>query len=155
MKPILSLMILLFFLLCSCSRNEKPDKWVFLSKDKDNAYFYTLDKMSKTDQHLAKIWVKTVFHETRHSDDGDVSYAKNMFMIKCIEKKYKMNVGFNYSPSNEAVSKTDAEQGEALPLVTGKSNREALSTTGTIQQDVYLPILPNSPADRLYGIVCR
>jgi hypothetical protein len=154
MKLILALMALLLVLACSCSRDERPNKWIFLSKDKDNTYYYTLDKMKKTDdQHLVKVWVKTVFHDIRHIEDDDVSYAKNMFMIKCDVRRYKMNIGFNYSPSNEAVSKTAMEQEVGIPLVIDKSNKEI--SPPPVMPDPYMPITPGTPAERLYDIVCR
>ncbi len=153
MKSILPL-LLLTVLACSCSRDERPDKWVFLSKDRDSSYYYTLDRMKrKTDQHLVKIWVKTVFHDTRHIGEDDVMYAKNMFMIKCDQRRYKMNIGFNYSPSNEAVSKTAMEQEVGIPLVIDKTNKEI--TAPPVTSDPYLPITPDTPAARLYDIVCR
>lgn len=154
MKLILAPMALLLLLACSCSRNERPDKWILLSKDKDSTYYYTLDKMKRIDdQHLVKIWVKTVFHDIRHVGDDDVSYAKNMFMIKCDVRRYKMNIGFNYSPANEAVSKTAMEQEVGIPLVVDKSNKEI--TPPPVMPDPYMPITPGTPAERLYDIACR
>lgn len=153
MKPVHILMLLL--LLSACSRPERPNKWIMLSKDSHHTYYYTLDKMTKTEQHLVKIWVKTVFHELRHVGEDDVLYAKNMYMIKCDSKRYKMNVGFFYSATDEAVAKTEPEQdeGEALVLVT--PNRETSPKNDSAVPDPYQPITPDSPADRLYGIVCR
>ncbi|NVN91742.1 MAG: hypothetical protein HXX11_14230 [Desulfuromonadales bacterium] len=155
MKPVYVLVVLLFILVCSCSRDERPDKWVLLSKDKNNTYYYTLDRMTKTDQHLVKIWVKTVFHDMRHVGEDDIIYAKNMYMIKCDIKKYKMNVGFNYSPAHKAVSKTELDQEEGEMLVMGKPGKEAPIKTEETVQDLYHPLIPDSPADRLYGIVCH
>lgn len=153
MKSMLSL-LMLTVLLCSCTRDERPDKWVFLSSDRDGTYYYTLDKMKrKGDGHLVKIWVKTVFHDLRRIGEDDVSYAKNMFMIKCDERRYKVNTGFNYSPSNEAVSKTAVEQEAGVPLIMDKSNKEI--TAPPAAPDPYMPITPGTPAERLYDIVCR
>jgi hypothetical protein len=125
------------------------------SKEKKASLYYTFDKKTKTDTNIVKIWVKTVYPEA-NQDDPNISYSKNMYMINCSSKTYKINTGFNYSAENEVVSKTDASQADpALNIILDRSNREAAINPENIASDGYNPIAVESSAERLYSIVCR
>jgi hypothetical protein len=152
----LAILVPVLIILAGCSKNNKADKWVYFSTTKSNKLYYTRDKMSKSDEGLVKIWVKSVFNEVRHVEDKDISYTKNMYMIKCSEKRYKVNIGFNYTKDDEAASKTVAEQdNSAIPLIMDRSNKELVFNSSTTVQDAYLPIVSDSPADHLHSIVCK
>jgi len=154
MKSLGFVLIPLLLLSASCSRNNNPDKWILFSKDKKASLYYTFDKKTKTDTNIVKIWVKTVYPGVNH-DDPNISYSKNMYMINCSRKTYKINTGFNYSAENEVISKTDVSQTEPALIILDRSNREAAIKPENITSDGYNPIAAESSAERLYSIVCR
>ena len=155
MKLKLLIAATLLFVIASCSRAEKPDKWVLLSADSHGKLYYTLEKMSKSEKNIAKVWVKTVFNEIKHVDEQDISYSKNLYMINCSDSRFKINIGFNFSADNKVLSKTSATQEDVMTDVLSRSSRETSAKPDTSANDEYLPIAAGSPAERLYGIVCK
>lgn len=149
------IMIIVIIALSACSRNNDPSKWVLFSKDNSSKKYYTFDKMSKTDDNLVKIWVKTVFNKPKRIHDTDVPYAKNMYMINCTNKKLKINPGFNFSKDNDVVSKTIENPDDALSLNMDRFNKEIVFKPDTSAVDDYHPIRDNSPASHLYAEVCK
>jgi len=154
MKLVFSTIISVFFLIASCSRNNSPDKWIQFSKIKNASLYYTLDKMSKTDTKIIKIWVKTVYNQVNH-DDSNVSYSKNMYMINCYNKTYKINEGFNYSPTDEIVSKTESSQVDMMANAVDRSNRNVVVKPDNAESNGYIPIIPDSAAERIYSVACK
>lgn len=156
MQSVLKALVVLSLLLSSCSRGDRKTAWLPLHNDSHASYFYTLEKMSRDDQrHLVKVWVKTVFNQAQRQGDEDVLYTKNLFMIRCDRKTYRMNVGFYYSPANEIVSRTDEDQDREATFTLGALSREHPPAGDSGSRETYLPIPAGSPAERLYGIVCR
>ena len=156
MKFRYSMALPLLIVLIACSKNNNPDKWILFASSKSDERFYTRDKMSTSDTKLVKIWVKTVFNDPKRIEDKDIVYAKNMYMIKCTENRYKVNVGFNFTKDNEAASKTVIKQEDsAMPMIIDKSNKEFVFNSTTTVQDEYQPIIADSPAGRLHSIVCQ
>jgi len=154
MKRLFLTIITLLFLIAACSHNNNPNKWILLSKSKNATLYYTLDRMSKTDTKIVKIWVKTVYSEVNR-DDSNVSYSKNMYMLNCGNKTFKINPGFNYSSSDEIVSKTDAQQPDLVATASDRSNREAAIKPESAESGGYIPVIPDSAAGRLYSVACR
>jgi len=154
MKQLRFAIIPVLLLLASCSRNDNPAKWILFSKDRNASLYYTFDRMSKTDGHIVKIWVKTV-HANGIPDDPNVSYSKNMYMINCPARTYAINPGFNYSSSGEIISKTDSSQTDQTLMPLDRPNREPASTPDNTGSGQFCPLVPDSAAGRLYPVVCR
>jgi hypothetical protein len=156
MKPVYALMFALLFGLTACNArfNSDPNKWVYFATEKNDKLFYTLDKIDKTDKGIIKIWVKTVFGTKLVVDNKEATYAKNMFMIDCTGNKYKMNVGYFFSATDEIVAKTTNEQPDVMPLILDKSNKEYTFKPISTVHEEYFPILPNSQVDKLRVVAC-
>lgn len=147
-------LLMLVALTCSCSPGDRKTTWLPLTRDRDADYFYTMNKLSRTDEGVVKVWVKTVFTTPRRQKEEDVSYAKNMFMIRCGEKRYKINPGFYFGTDDGMISKTDQDQAQEMTFMMGRSRGEFMAAAQP-SQDSYQPIPPGSPAEILSGIVCR
>ena len=143
-------------LLCSCSPkiDNSSEKWVLFAKQNNDKLYYTKDKMSKTDNGIVKIWVKTVLGKQIVMDDKKVAYAKNMYMIDCKNKKYHMNIGYYFSESGDTLSKTTTEQTDVMPLLLDKSNK--VYTFKAISTPVleFSAITDSSPISKLLPVAC-
>lgn len=157
MKPVYALAVAALTCLTACNPKFSSDssKWINYATEKGDKLYYTLDKLDRTDKGIIKIWVKTVFDAKMVIDDKETTYAKNMFMIDCAANRYKMNVGYFFSASDEIVSKTTSEQPDVMPLILDRSNKQYTFKPISTAHEEYFPILPNSPVDKLRAIACK
>ncbi len=166
-------MLTLSFLISGCGMRNQPD-WVVYHTDEEGIYLYDQANIEKDEQrHVLKVWdgalVSDVYRKnmiapkvqngTLPGEIAALSVVKNLEMIDCAHKKYKISIVVLYDLNGKILlSGYDEDHPEwkhILSLLLKEKDGALLRTRYKTDASGWRSIVPDSHGDLLRKDVCK
>ncbi|HPC85521.1 MAG TPA: hypothetical protein PK927_03490 [Smithellaceae bacterium] len=151
-----------------------PPAWVVYHADEDGMYLYDQANIEKDEKrHLLKIWDGALFNDAFRKNkiqpktrDGSLpadlaalSIVRNLEIIDCANKKYKISIVVLYDSSGKILlsgyDEDDPEWKDILWLMFRAKDGSVLRTPYKTDASGWRKIVPDSHGDLLCKAVCK